>query len=463
MTISRVKPANWSAYEKLTSAQINQVDTNTSYALDKRSGQTDTLSSGVLVDGYLNFQTGSYLGGTITFNSSSDTTLSGKVTTGFNQAYPFDLKIADRASDASTNYTYIHGQKPYASATSTNGIAGSVIINIPASTASNVSTGSIAFQESNANLLSLTRIHNPAHDASLSYGVSMTTSTGFKINFSTGAGDGSTVGGGDFNLTAGNSTGNSLNPGAINITAGSGTGSSITAGQISLTAGSATSGGSSIGGSIYLSAGQGSSTSGTVQIVAGGAAGSGTAGNAKMFGGAGGSTGGYVSLVGGATVAASGVGGAAYLLGGASSGSSSTGGNVNVTGGAGAGAGGDITLQAGSGTAASAVGGAAALYGGNATAAGGTGGNVWIAGGTSPAGTSAGHIMISGGYGGTSRGNIAFGTVSVPNWQSGQGIWYVNNSTLTPGAAPTNGCFLWFDGTNLKIWKPGAGASATII
>lgn len=45
MTISRVKPANWGVGEKLTSAQQNQLDTNTTYALDKRAGQTDTLSS----------------------------------------------------------------------------------------------------------------------------------------------------------------------------------------------------------------------------------------------------------------------------------------------------------------------------------------------------------------------------------------------------------------------------------
>ena len=49
MTISRVKPANWAVNEKLTSAQMNAVDTNSTYALDKRNGQTDTLSSAVTV------------------------------------------------------------------------------------------------------------------------------------------------------------------------------------------------------------------------------------------------------------------------------------------------------------------------------------------------------------------------------------------------------------------------------
>lgn len=45
MSIPRVKPANWGIGEKLTSAQQNELDTNVTYALDKRTGQTDTLSS----------------------------------------------------------------------------------------------------------------------------------------------------------------------------------------------------------------------------------------------------------------------------------------------------------------------------------------------------------------------------------------------------------------------------------
>jgi hypothetical protein len=45
MTIARVKPATWGVGEKLTSGQQNQLDINTTYALDKRSGETDTLES----------------------------------------------------------------------------------------------------------------------------------------------------------------------------------------------------------------------------------------------------------------------------------------------------------------------------------------------------------------------------------------------------------------------------------
>ena len=44
MTIPRVKSSGWATNEKLTSAQITQVDQHTSWALDNRSGQTDTLA-----------------------------------------------------------------------------------------------------------------------------------------------------------------------------------------------------------------------------------------------------------------------------------------------------------------------------------------------------------------------------------------------------------------------------------
>ena len=50
MAIARVKPANWAVNEKLTSAQQNAVDTNITFALDKRAGETDTLSSAITVD-----------------------------------------------------------------------------------------------------------------------------------------------------------------------------------------------------------------------------------------------------------------------------------------------------------------------------------------------------------------------------------------------------------------------------
>jgi hypothetical protein len=43
--ITRVNGAAWGVGEKLTSAQINQMDLNATYALDKRAGQTDALAS----------------------------------------------------------------------------------------------------------------------------------------------------------------------------------------------------------------------------------------------------------------------------------------------------------------------------------------------------------------------------------------------------------------------------------
>lgn len=43
--ISRVNGSGWSILDRLTSAQMNAVDLNVTNALDKRSGQTDTLQS----------------------------------------------------------------------------------------------------------------------------------------------------------------------------------------------------------------------------------------------------------------------------------------------------------------------------------------------------------------------------------------------------------------------------------
>lgn len=51
MTISRVNGAGWGVGDKLTSAQANSLDLNGTYALDKRSGQTDTLASVVSCSG----------------------------------------------------------------------------------------------------------------------------------------------------------------------------------------------------------------------------------------------------------------------------------------------------------------------------------------------------------------------------------------------------------------------------
>lgn len=51
MTISRAVPGGWGTGDTLAAADLNQVDTNTTYALDKRTGQTDTLRSTVTLTG----------------------------------------------------------------------------------------------------------------------------------------------------------------------------------------------------------------------------------------------------------------------------------------------------------------------------------------------------------------------------------------------------------------------------
>jgi hypothetical protein len=55
--ITRVKGPGWAFLEKLTSAQQNQVDINTTYAVDKRAGQTDTLASDVSLTGRITCDT----------------------------------------------------------------------------------------------------------------------------------------------------------------------------------------------------------------------------------------------------------------------------------------------------------------------------------------------------------------------------------------------------------------------
>lgn len=61
MTISRVKPSNWATGEKLTSTEMNAVDTNGAKALDKTSAG-DTLSGEISVasTGGLTFASGSH-------------------------------------------------------------------------------------------------------------------------------------------------------------------------------------------------------------------------------------------------------------------------------------------------------------------------------------------------------------------------------------------------------------------
>ena len=58
MTISRANPNGWKFGDTLTSVQANIIDTNTTYGLDKRSGQSDTLGSNIVVTGNMSIATG---------------------------------------------------------------------------------------------------------------------------------------------------------------------------------------------------------------------------------------------------------------------------------------------------------------------------------------------------------------------------------------------------------------------
>ena len=63
MTIQRANPFGWFKNDVLSSSQINQIDTNSSNAIDKRDGYTDTVSSALTFDASssLTFQTGTHL------------------------------------------------------------------------------------------------------------------------------------------------------------------------------------------------------------------------------------------------------------------------------------------------------------------------------------------------------------------------------------------------------------------
>jgi len=86
MAISRIKPSDWALNEELTSVQMNAVDTNVTFALDKRVGETDTVASDVTFEGDIDvttsiviFYSGSHLTlrpGTIT-SFACDIALSG--------------------------------------------------------------------------------------------------------------------------------------------------------------------------------------------------------------------------------------------------------------------------------------------------------------------------------------------------------------------------------------------------
>ena len=155
MSISRVKPLNWAVNEKLTSAQQNALDANSTYALDKRSGQTDILFSSVSVAS----------GGTIAFVSGSSLTAAAGVTATIDSLITFrgaavfttggSVSFASTITVASTGVLNSAGTSNYSSAAAINyngntitytnaSLNGTVSANLGFSTGSNVSlaTGS---------------------------------------------------------------------------------------------------------------------------------------------------------------------------------------------------------------------------------------------------------------------------------------------------------------------------------
>lgn len=81
MTIPFVKPGGWAINEKLTSNQIEDVDEHITWALDKRSGETDDLESDITLSGSLTLgSTGSIVTGTGLIDVNSD----GGITVGSN-------------------------------------------------------------------------------------------------------------------------------------------------------------------------------------------------------------------------------------------------------------------------------------------------------------------------------------------------------------------------------------------
>lgn len=449
MTISRVKPSNWSTNEKLTSAQMNAVDTNITYTLDKRAGQTDTLSSAitVAVGASLNFVSTSEINGnavfdftvedtsTIVFDVGSTLLFNGVATCNFQNDTDFSLKIADKTSNSAPQTMKIYGQKPYASAVGDNGIAGDILLNIPASTATPTSTGSIKMQEGSADLLVVTRYYNPTNDASLANGTAITAATNFSISISGSDADGSHVGG-DLLLNAGASIGASKVAGHIALTAGSASGATSNGGAVVLQSGGASGSSTSSGGAIQLVAGAGTYDGGDIVLTPG----------------EGGNVCGY-SIIKGANRTSSGSCGEVQLIGGGSSVNSSVGGHIRITGGA-------IT-----GTGANA--GYVYISGGDATSSGSFGGGVHIYGGASAANTSSGHISICGGISitGSYQGNISLGTQSGVTWNSAQGVIFIADNNVDPSAAPTGGCYLWFDTSDnaLKVRFPGEAAKTVTV
>ncbi|MFZ2911472.1 MAG: hypothetical protein WAZ75_00120 [Candidatus Absconditicoccaceae bacterium] len=73
MTIPRVNTSGWFKTSTLTATELNQLDTNITYGIDKRNGETDVVSSDITVNslGSITFESGA----TLNFDNPADLVL----------------------------------------------------------------------------------------------------------------------------------------------------------------------------------------------------------------------------------------------------------------------------------------------------------------------------------------------------------------------------------------------------
>ena len=148
MTIQRTN-SNWAFGDGCSSAQLNALDTNVTNALDKRSGQTDTLASTVTVTG------GLIVSGTQTFAPGSTVNLSGG-TFNVNPSTTTDIELIGSSllsASAGGSVNIGTGGKFTATIGSTTAISGALnigpvasvnIAGAPLTTAGNVTIQSVA-------------------------------------------------------------------------------------------------------------------------------------------------------------------------------------------------------------------------------------------------------------------------------------------------------------------------------
>jgi hypothetical protein len=451
MVISRVKPANWAVFEKLTSAQMNAVDINTSYALDKRTGQTDTLLSDVTVGagGQIHGTTGSWFvwedtfiltgdtsiegnatfDGYVLFDSNSEIYLDGLVQGRFRESIDCSLEMRTRTVDSATHHLHLGGQSPLATAV-TNKTAGNIYLDVKGSLATESVSGSLYITDAGDNLFRFRRGANKL--------VTPTSPARMDVSY---AGIG-------LSITTADNTSPGLSSGGITLAPGVGY---LGAGSINLTAGSAAAAGFSAG-SVNITAGAGPTTVGL-----------GVCGHVTITGGAvtaNSNTAGAINIVGGAgTVGDSAIGGSVNITSGASN-NTAFAADVNVSGantvlysGTQSSAG-KVVIKGGDTLAGTALGfaGNVWIYGGEAKGAGAQAGGVKLLGGN-PTGSGAlgGDVCISSQGGATTKGNICLNNETGGIYNGGHGvIWIANCGTVPTGFASALGVILFVEGGKLK-------------